>query len=231
MTTMLKGIAASSGVAVAKAYLLVQPDLSFETKTIADTANEEARLDAALATSQSELQLIKDKAVTTLGEEAASVFDAHMMVLADPDMTAQIKAVINDKKVNAESALKEVTDMFIGIFEGMTDNAYMQERAADIKDVTKRVLAHLLGVKLPSPALIDEEVIIVAEDLTPSDTAQLDKKFVKAFVTNIGGRTSHSAIMARTLEIPAVLGTNNITELVSEGQLLAVSGLTGEVIL
>ena len=227
MTTMLKGIAASSGVAVAKAYLLVQPDLSFETKTIADTANEEARLD----TSQSELQLIKDKAVTTLGEEAASVFDAHMMVLADPDMTAQIKAVINDKKVNAESALKEVTDMFIGIFEGMTDNAYMQERAADIKDVTKRVLAHLLGVKLPSPALIDEEVIIVAEDLTPSDTAQLDKKFVKAFVTNIGGRTSHSAIMARTLEIPAVLGTNNITELVSEGQLLAVSGLTGEVIL
>lgn len=231
MTTMLKGIAASSGVAVAKAYLLVQPDLSFETKTIADTANEEARLDAALATSQSELQLIKDKAVTTLGEEAASVFDAHMMVLADPDMTAQIKAVINDKKVNAESALKEVTDMFIGIFEGMTDNAYMQERATDIKDVTKRVLAHLLGVKLPSPALIDEEVIIVAEDLTPSDTAQLDKKFVKAFVTNIGGRTSHSAIMARTLEIPAVLGTNNITELVSEGQLLAVSGLTGEVIL
>jgi phosphotransferase system enzyme I (PtsI) len=228
---MLKGIAASSGVAVAKAYLLVQPDLSFETKTIADTANEEARLDAALATSQSELQLIKDKAVTTLGEEAASVFDAHMMVLADPDMTAQIKAVINDKKVNAESALKEVTDMFIGIFEGMTDNAYMQERAADIKDVTKRVLAHLLGVKLPSPALIDEEVIIVAEDLTPSDTAQLDKKFVKAFVTNIGGRTSHSAIMARTLEIPAVLGTNNITELASEGQLLAVSGLTGEVIL
>ncbi|GAA3265512.1 hypothetical protein GCM10017706_28250 [Lactococcus lactis subsp. hordniae] len=117
MTTMLKGIAASSGVAVAKAYLLVQPDLSFETKTIADTANEEARLDAALATSQSELQLIKDKAVTTLGEEAASVFDAHMMVLADPDMTAQIKAVINDKKVNAESALKEVTDMFIGILK------------------------------------------------------------------------------------------------------------------
>lgn len=231
MTTMLKGIAASSGVAVAKAYLLVQPDLSFETKTITDTANEEARLDAALATSQSELQLIKDKAVTTLGEEAASVFDAHMMVLTDPDMTAQIKAAINDKKVNAEAALKEVTDMFIGIFEGMTDNAYMQERAADIKDVTKRVLAHLLGVKLPSPALIDEEVIIVAEDLTPSDTAQLDKKYVKAFVTNIGGRTSHSAIMARTLEIPAVLGTNNITELASEGQLLAVSGLTGEVIL
>ncbi len=231
MTSMLKGIAASSGVAVAKAYLLVQPDLSFETVTVENIENEEARLDAALAAAQSELQIIKDKAVDSLGEEAAAVFDAHMMVLADPDMTAQIKATIESKKVNAEVALKEITDMFIAIFEGMEDNAYMQERAADIKDVTKRVMANLLGVKLPSPALINEEVIIVAEDLTPSDTAQLDKKYVKAFVTNIGGRTSHSAIMARTLEIPAVLGTNNITELVSEGQLMAVSGLTGEVVL
>ncbi|MCI3859778.1 phosphoenolpyruvate--protein phosphotransferase [Lactococcus garvieae] len=231
MTSMLKGIAASSGVAVAKAYLLVQPDLSFETVTVENIENEEARLDAALAAAQSELQIIKDKAVDSLGEEAAAVFDAHMMVLADPDMTAQIKATIESKKVNAEAALKEITDMFIAIFEGMEDNAYMQERAADIKDVTKRVMANLLGVKLPSPALINEEVIIVAEDLTPSDTAQLDKKYVKAFVTNIGGRTSHSAIMARTLEIPAVLGTNNITQLVSEGQLMAVSGLTGEVVL
>lgn len=231
MTSMLKGIAASSGVAVAKAYLLVQPDLSFETVTVENIENEEARLDAALAAAQSELQIIKDKAVDSLGEEAAAVFDAHMMVLADPDMTAQIKATIESKKVNAEAALKEITDMFIAIFEGMEDNAYMQERAADIKDVTKRVMANLLGVKLPSPALINEEVIIVAEDLTPSDTAQLDKKYVKAFVTNIGGRTSHSAIMARTLEIPAVLGTNNITEIVSEGQLMAVSGLTGEVVL
>ncbi|WP_270324695.1 phosphoenolpyruvate--protein phosphotransferase [Lactococcus petauri] len=231
MTSMLKGIAASSGVAVAKAYLLVQPDLSFETVTVENIENEEARLDAALAAAQSELQIIKDKAVDSLGEEATAVFDAHMMVLADPDMTAQIKATIESKKVNAEAALKEITDMFIAIFEGMEDNAYMQERAADIKDVTKRVMANLLGVKLPSPALINEEVIIVAEDLTPSDTAQLDKKYVKAFVTNIGGRTSHSAIMARTLEIPAVLGTNNITELVSEGQLMAVSGLTGEVVL
>ncbi|MFK4939182.1 phosphoenolpyruvate--protein phosphotransferase [Lactococcus petauri] len=231
MTSMLKGIAASSGVAVAKAYLLVQPDLSFETVTVENIENEEARLDAALAAAQSELQIIKDKAVDSLGEEAAAVFDAHMMVLADPDMTAQIKATIESKKINAEAALKEITDMFIAIFEGMEDNAYMQERAADIKDVTKRVMANLLGVKLPSPALINEEVIIVAEDLTPSDTAQLDKKYVKAFVTNIGGRTSHSAIMARTLEIPAVLGTNNITELVSEGQLMAVSGLTGEVVL
>jgi phosphotransferase system enzyme I (PtsI) len=231
MTEMLKGIAASDGVAVAKAYLLVQPDLSFETVTVADTSAEEARLDAALAASQDELSVIREKAVESLGEEAAAVFDAHLMVLADPEMTGQIKETIRAKQVNAEAALTEVTNMFIAIFESMDDNPYMQERAADIRDVTKRVLANLLGKKLPNPATIDEESIIVAHDLTPSDTAQLNKKFVKAFVTDIGGRTSHSAIMARTLEIAAVLGTNNITELVKDGDILAVSGITGEVVI
>ncbi|MCE2345316.1 phosphoenolpyruvate--protein phosphotransferase [Streptococcus thermophilus] len=231
MTKMLKGIAASDGVAVAKAYLLVQPDLSFETVTVEDISAEEARLDAALAASQDELSVIREKAVESLGEEAAAVFDAHLMVLADPEMIGQIKETIRAKKVNAEAALTEVTNMFIAIFEGMDDNPYMQERAADIRDVTKRVLANLLGKKLPNPATIDEESIIVAHDLTPSDTAQLNKKFVKAFVTDIGGRTSHSAIMARTLEIPAVLGTNNITELVKDGDILAVSGITGEVVI
>ena len=231
MTEMLKGIAASDGVAVAKAYLLVQPDLSFETVTVEDTSAEEARLDAALAASQDELSVIREKAVESLGEEAAAVFDAHLMVLADPEMTGQIKETIRAKQVNAEAALTEVTNMFIAIFEGMEDNPYMQERAADIRDVTKRVLANLLGKKLPNPATIDEESIVVAHDLTPSDTAQLNKKFVKAFVTNIGGRTSHSAIMARTLEIAAVLGTNNITELVKDGDILAVSGITGEVVI
>ena len=231
MAEKLTGIAASSGVAVAKAYLLVQPDLSFETVTVENADNEEARLDAALEASTGELNVIREKAVESLGNEAAAVFDAHLMVLADPEMIGQMKETIRAKKTNAETALKEVTDMFIAIFEGMEDNPYMQERAADIKDVTKRVLANLLGKKLPSPATIDQEVIVVAHDLTPSDTAQLDKKFVKAFITNIGGRTSHSAIMARTLEIPAVLGTNNITTLVTDGQLLAVNGITGDVII
>ena len=231
MTKMLKGIAASDGVAVAKAYLLVQPDLSFETITVEDTNAEEARLDAALTASQNELSVIRENAVASLGEEAAAVFDAHLMVLSDPEMVGQIKETIRAKKTNAETALKEVTDMFIAIFEGMEDNPYMQERAADIRDVAKRVLAHLLGVRLPNPATIDEESIVVAHDLTPSDTAQLNKQFVKAFVTNIGGRTSHSAIMARTLEIAAVLGTNNITEIVKDGDVLAVNGITGDVVI
>ena len=228
---MLKGIAASDGVAVAKAYLLVQPDLTFSKATVEDTAAEEARLDAALAKSTEELQQIREKAAQSLGEAEAQVFDAHLMVLSDPEMVGQIKQNIKDNSVNAESALKEVTDMYIGMFEAMEDNAYMQERAADIRDVAKRILAHLLGVTLPNPSMIDEEVIVVAHDLTPSDTAQLDRNFVKAFVTDIGGRTSHSAIMARSLEIPAIVGTKEITAKVKEGDILAVNGIEGDVII
>ena len=230
MVEMLKGIAASDGVAVAKAYLLVEPDLSFTKVNVEDIDAEFARLDDALAQSKAELEQIRAKAASTLGEEEAAVFDAHLMVLSDPEMIGQIKDAIKSNKVNAEAALKEVTDMFISIFEGMEDNKYMQERAADIKDVTKRVLAHLLNVVLPSPAMINEEVVVVAHDLTPSDTAQLDRQFVKAFITDIGGRTSHSAIMARSLEIPAIVGTNSVTSKVNAGDLIAVNGITGEAI-
>ncbi len=230
MVEMLKGIAASDGVAVAKAYLLVQPDLSFTKVTIEDVSAETARLDDALSKSSDELQLIRNKAAENLGEEEAQVFDAHLMVLSDPEMVGQIKQSISDNKVNAEHALKEVTDMYIGMFESMEDNAYMQERAADIRDVAKRVLAHLLQVTLPNPAMINEEVIVVAHDLTPSDTAQLDRNFVKAFVTDIGGRTSHSAIMARSLEIPAIVGTGEITAKVKAGDILAINGIEGDVI-
>ena len=118
--------------------------------------------------------------------------------------------------------------MFITMFEQM-DNEYMRERAADIRDVTKRVLSHLLGVKIVNPSMIAEEAIIVAEDLTPSDTAQLNRKYVKAFTTNIGGRTSHSAIMARSMEIPAVVGTKTATEEIQNGDVIIVDGLKGEV--
>ncbi|MBT9718917.1 phosphoenolpyruvate--protein phosphotransferase [Enterococcus durans] len=230
MVEMLKGIAASDGVAVAKAYLLVQPDLTFSKTTVEDTSAEESRLDDALAKSTEELQQIREKAAQSLGEAEAQVFDAHLMVLSDPEMVGQIKQNIKDNSVNAESALKEVTDMYIGMFEAMEDNAYMKERAADIRDVAKRILAHLLGVTLPNPSMINEEVIVVAHDLTPSDTAQLDRKYVKAFVTDIGGRTSHSAIMARSLEIPAIVGTKEITAKVKEGDILAVNGIEGDVI-
>lgn len=231
MVQTIKGIAASDGIATAEAYLLVQPDLSFDKKTISDADAEINRLKDALTKSDNELTKIRDIAKKSLGDEEAQVFDAHKMILADPEFTGAIEQQIKDQSVNAEQALSDVSNNFIQIFEGMTDNAYMQERAADVRDVTKRVMAHLLGVELPNPSLIDHEVVIVAHDLTPSDTAQLNKKYVKGFVTDIGGRTAHSAIMARSLELPAVVGTDSITKDAKDGDKLIVDGLNGAAIL
>lgn len=228
MTKMLKGIAASDGIAAAKAYMLVQPDLSFSETSIDDPEAEIKSLDDAVEASKSELELIKQKATENLGEEEAQVFEAHLTILADPELLGQIKDKIKNDKVNAEAALKSVTDMFIEMFEAMTDNAYMQERAGDIRDVTKRIMSHLLGVTLPNPALIQEEVVIVAHDLTPSDTAQLDRNYVKGFITDIGGRTSHSAIMSRTLEIPAVVGSGSATTDIQEGEMVIIDGINGD---
>lgn len=231
MKPTLQGIAASDGIAIAKVYTLTEPDLTVTKVTVEDSEKEVSRLDDALAASIKDVELIKETALKNLGEEEAQVFDAHLMVLNDPELIGQVKDSITSNKVNAESALKEVTDMFISIFAGMEDNPYMQERAADIRDVSKRVLAHLLGVKIPSPATIKDEVIIVAADLTPSDTAQLNRQYVKAFVTDIGGRTSHSAIMARSLEIPAIVGTKEVTSIAKDGDIIIVDGLSGDVFL
>ncbi|GIN58317.1 phosphoenolpyruvate-protein phosphotransferase [Lederbergia ruris] len=225
---VLTGIAASRGIAIAKAYRLVEPDLTFEKKTVSDPTAEVDRLQGALDTSKQELELIKNQAEAELGKDKADIFEAHLLVLSDPELIASIEDKINTEKVNAEQALKDTTDMFITMFEQM-DNEYMRERAADIRDVTKRVLSHLLGVEIVNPSMISEEVVVVAEDLTPSDTAQLNRKFVKGFTTNIGGRTSHSAIMARSLEIPAVVGTKEATKKINNGDMLIVDGLQGEI--
>ncbi len=226
--SFLQGIAASSGIAIAKAYRLVEPDLSFSKKTVEDADNEVGRFQQALATSKSELEAIREKAEKDLGADKAAIFDAHLLVLSDPELISPIEDKIKTEKVNAEQALKETADMFVSMFEQM-DNEYMKERAADIRDVTKRVLSHLLGVQVVNPSMIAEEVIIIAEDLTPSDTAQLNRQFVKGFTTDIGGRTSHSAIMARSMEIPAVVGTKTATEEIQNGDMVIVDGLTGQV--
>lgn len=231
MKPTLQGIAASDGIAIAKVYTLIEPDLSFTKISVEDTDNEISRLEKALEVSTKEIELIKETALKNLGEEESQVFEAHLMVLSDPELVGQVKDAIISQKVNAEHALKEVSDMFISIFASMEDNPYMQERAADIRDVSKRILANLLGVKIPSPATIKDEVVVVAGDLTPSDTAQLNRQYVKAFVTDIGGRTSHSAIMARSLEIPAIVGTKEITSLAKDGDLIIIDGLSGEVFL
>ncbi|EKZ4439325.1 phosphoenolpyruvate--protein phosphotransferase [Listeria monocytogenes] len=230
MAKELKGIAASDGIAIAKAYLLVEPDLSYEKTKVTDVESEVKRFESALEVSRTELSMIREKAAKDLGEDKAQIFDAHLLVLNDPELTGPIEESIKNSKTNAETALQETTDMFIGMFESM-DNEYMRERAADIKDVRKRVLSHLLGVTIPNPALIDEEVVVVAADLTPSDTAQLNRNFVKGFVTDIGGRTSHSAIMARSLEIPAVVGTKEVTASVAKNDIVIIDGLEGNVII
>ncbi|QPV78946.1 phosphoenolpyruvate--protein phosphotransferase [Bacillus velezensis] len=226
----LKGIGASAGIAIAKAYRLEEPDLTVEKKNIADAAAEVSRFDEAIVRSKEELEKIKEHALKELGQDKADIFSAHLLVLSDPELLNPVKEKISTDSVNAEFALKETASMFVTMFESM-DNEYMKERAADIRDVTKRVTGHLLGVEIPNPSMISEEVVIVAEDLTPSDTAQLNRQFVKGFTTDIGGRTSHSAIMARSLEIPAVVGTKAATGTIENGVTVIVDGIDGDVII
>ncbi|MEW4223492.1 phosphoenolpyruvate--protein phosphotransferase [Rossellomorea marisflavi] len=228
MSSLLNGIAASNGIAIAKAYRLVEPDLSFEKKAVDNVEAEVSRFQDAISTSKTELEAIRDKAREDLGEDKAQIFEAHLLVLSDPELLTPIEDKVKSENVNAEFALKETADMFVTMFESM-DNEYMKERAADIRDVTKRVLSHLLGVQISNPSMVTEEVIVIAEDLTPSDTAQLNRQYVKGFTTDIGGRTSHSAIMARSMEIPAVVGTKTVTSSVENGDLIIVDGLNGEV--
>jgi phosphoenolpyruvate-protein phosphotransferase (PTS system enzyme I) len=228
MAKVLLGKPASNGIAIAKAYRLIEPDLTVNKTSIEKVEEEVSRFRSAVEQAKEELEAIRDHAKEHLGEDKADIFEAHILVLSDPELLTAIEDKISSESVNAEFALKEVSDMFVTMFEQM-DNAYMKERAADIRDVTKRVLSHLLGVQLPNPSLISEEVIIIAEDLAPSDTAQLNKTYVKAFTTDIGGKTSHTAIMARSMEIPAVVGTKTATKEIEHGDLVIVDGIKGEV--
>ncbi|HAR4549377.1 TPA: phosphoenolpyruvate--protein phosphotransferase [Staphylococcus aureus] len=230
MSKLIKGIAASDGVAIAKAYLLVEPDLTFDkNEKVTDVEGEVAKFNNAIEASKVELTKIRNNAEVQLGADKAAIFDAHLLVLDDPELIQTIQDKIKNENANAATALTDVTTQFVTIFESM-DNEYMKERAADIRDVSKRVLSHILGIELPNPSMIDESVVIVGNDLTPSDTAQLNKEFVQGFATNIGGRTSHSAIMSRSLEIPAIVGTKSITQEVKQGDMIIVDGLNGDVI-
>lgn len=228
--TMIKGIAASNGIAIAKAYKLVMPDLTVEKVTVEDVEKEIKAYENAMEQTAKDLETIKEAASKNLSAEEAAVFDAHALVLSDPELKTQVEDKIRNEACNAAAALDEVSAMFISMFESMGDE-YFRERAADIKDVSRRLLVNLLGKPLPNPALIDEEVVIIADDLTPSDTAQLNKNLVRGFATNIGGRTSHSAIMARSLEIPAVVACKTITDDVQDGDMIALDGIEGVVMI
>ena len=224
---MLKGIAASAGVATAKAYKLEQPVVVINKTTDVDAAKEIEKLDAAFEKTIKDIEGVKERAAKRLSEEELAVFDAHLMMANDPELIGQMRNMINTDGVNAEYAAAQVADMMVAMFESM-DNDYFRERAADVKDVTFRLKCNLLGLEIPDLTAINEPSIIVAHDLTPSDTAQLNE-YVKGFVTAIGGKTSHSAIMANSLEIPAVVGTTGILEAVNTGDVIGMDALDGKV--
>ena len=226
---MYKGTGASPGIALGKALVIEHSELVIEKKTIENIDEEIQKLESAVKVSKEELTKVKEKALAELGEHVAEIFEAHLLVLEDPELIGSAISKIRDEKVNADYALNEIKEMFVAMFESM-DNEYMRERAADIKDVTNRVLRHILGIKVVDLAGLDEEVVLIAHDLTPSDTATMNKNMVLGFLTDIGGRTSHTAIMARTLEIAAVVGLNDITKKVKDGDYIVFNGDTGEVI-
>ena len=226
---MYKGTGASPGIALGKALVIEHSELVIEKKTIENIDKEIQKLESAVKVSKEELTKVKEKALAELGEHEAEIFEAHLLVLEDPELIGSAISKIRDEKVNADYALNEIKEMFVAMFESM-DNEYMRERAADIKDVTNRVLRHILGIKVVDLAELDEEVVLIAHDLTPSDTATMNKNMVLGFLTDIGGRTSHTAIMARTLEIAAVVGLNDITKKVKDGDYIVFNGDTGEVI-
>lgn len=226
---MKKGIAASRGYAIGKVALKVNEKQTITERKIENIEDEKKRFDTAVESSRIQLTKIRDKAAAEMGEDKAEVFDSHLMLLEDPEFTGSIISSIEGNKINSEKALMDVVDNFLSIFEAMEDE-YMRERAADVKDVGNRILNNLLGISMDGMGSLDYNTVIVANDLTPSDTAELDKSKVIAFLTNIGGRTSHSAIMARTLEIPAVVGMGDITETVKNGDSIIVDGIEGIVI-
>jgi len=226
----ITGIAAAPGIAIAKVFVMEQAQLKAEKRVIDDVESEIARFQEALAQSIADIKALKQRTVEQLGEEKAEIFESHLLVLNDPELIGPIEDKIRKEQINAEYALQDVSASFISMLENMK-SAYLKERAADMRDVTKRVLTHLLKVKVLDLANISEEVILVAEDLTPSDIAQLNRSYVKGFTTNIGGRTSHSAIMARSMEIPAVVGTKEVLRQAKNCDLMILDGLDGIVIL
>ena len=227
---MKKGIAASKGYAIGKVFLKEHEEIVITDAKITDVDAEKAKMQKALDDSKAQLEEIKAKAEKEMGAEKAAVFEAHITLLDDPEFTGAMMNEIEMNNVNGLKAVESVTNTFVAIFDAM-DDEYMKERAADIKDVSKRILSNLAGRGGDDFAITENNTVVVADDLTPSDTAGLDRSKVVGFITNIGGRTSHAAIMARTLEIPAVLGLGDITECVKTGDTVIVDGITGDVII
>ena len=226
----LKGIAAAPGVARGPAYPLMRGMAIVACEKVADPEAELRRLEGALAATRQEISQLRDDVARKLNESEASIFDAHLLVLEDVALIDDVSREVRSTGFNVEFCFQEVAQRYIEIFEKMDDD-FLRERASDIRDVTGRVLDQLLGTQPERVGQAAQEHVVAARDLTPSDTAGLHDGGVLAFVTEEGGRTSHSAIMARSLDVPAVVGVKGLMEAVREDDVILVDGETGLVIL
>ena len=223
----IQGISGSRGVAVGNVYRYIQEEIVIPDYTVADDKVEEeiGKFAAAMAATLKQLDTIRQKALDEMGPEEAAIFEAHMQIAQDPSLSDGIKSLVESSHTNVVAATAQTIETFANIFLGMED-AYMRERGADIKDIGDRLMRNMLGMNPRGLSHISGEVILVAQDLAPSDTASLDKNVVKGIVTAAGGPTSHAAIMARTLEIPAVMGVGDIESFV-DGNKAVVLGTDG----
>lgn len=223
----IQGISGSRGVAVGNVYRYIQEEIVIPDYTVAEDKVEEeiGKFAAAMAATLKQLDTIRQKALEEMGPEEAAIFEAHMQIAQDPSLSDGIKSLVESSHTNVVAATAQTIETFANIFLGMED-PYMRERGADIKDIGDRLMRNMLGMNPRGLSHISGEVILVAQDLAPSDTASLDKNVVKGIVTAAGGPTSHAAIMARTLEVPAVMGVGDIEGFV-DGEKAVVLGTDG----
>ena len=224
-----KAIGVSEGLAHAKALVIKEADLTVVKNSITDAAAEQKRVIDAVEHAKKQIELLRDEAEKNIGAAEAEIFDAHLLMLDAPDFVEGITNLIADELVCAEYACFVNCENFQAMFRAM-DDEYMQARAADIGDISQRILKNLKGIADNAIDSISEPCIIIANDLTPSDTAKIGSKPVVGFVTRIGGRTSHSAIMARSMGIPAVAGAGEKADEIKDGEELLLDGATGEIV-
>ncbi len=229
---MISGILASPGIAIGKALLLQEDEIVLNTNTISDAQveTEVQRFYDARDKSKTQLEVIKQKALETFGEEKEAIFEGHIMLLEDEELEEEILALIKNDKLHADNAIHTVIEEQAAALESL-DDEYLKERATDIRDIGSRFVKNALGIHIVNLSAINEQVILVAYDLTPSETAQINLEYVLGFVTDIGGRTSHTSIMARSLELPAVVGTNDITNHVKNGDTLVLDAINNKIII
>lgn len=230
MSIVINGIPASPGVAIGKIFLYKENEIVINKDNIEDTESEKARLLAGRDASKEQLLAIREKTAKKLGEDKASIFDGHITLLEDEDLFDEVVELIEDENITAENALEQGIQGYCEML-GCLEDPYLRERAADLKDIGKRWLYNVTGTTILDLSNLPKDSIIITKDLTPSDTAQLDLDNVLAFVTEIGGKTAHSSIMARSLEIPAVVGTGDKYAEVKSGEDIIVDALEGTVIL